>query len=115
MLPRISRLHRAKDIERVLKQGTLLRGEGVTLRFLRRGDDGVSRVAVVVGKRVHTSAVQRHRFQRLLREAMRDVLTLVPLGYDMVVVAHNSFSTAQNILDTRRAIEPIKDKLTKLV
>lgn len=88
MLPRAHRLRASQDIQAVVRRGRCLTTPAVRVCALPREASG-SRVACVVGKRVHRHAVVRHRYQRQLRVLARRVLDRLPSNeaYDMVWVA----------------------------
>lgn len=87
MLARSDRLHLSADIERVTRTGVRTQTPIGAVYILTPSPAGRTRIACVVGKRVHSSAVVRHATQRKLRHACR-ALPNTPHGpYDMVVVA----------------------------
>lgn len=114
MLPPIHRLHREADLKRTLQQGRLFRSSCLTIRSLKRGDEEPTRLATVVGKRVHASAIRRHQYQRWLREAGRELIQALPVGYDMVVVAQPPLarltSLAEISEDMRAILKLLKEK-----
>lgn len=87
MLSGKHRLRRDEDIKRVLHTGERIRTRALQVSLLKTTLTAPARVSVVAGKRVHASAIVRHKVQRLLREIVADVLRQYPTGYDMVVVA----------------------------
>jgi len=84
MLPNPNRLTRTADFERLFAAGKPLRHALCTLRAERNNLD-VVRVGTVCGKRVG-GAVVRNRAKRRLREAVRQHLPSLPLGWDILVV-----------------------------
>jgi ribonuclease P protein component len=95
MLPRSARLRRSREIQRVVHEGRVF----VTtyLKVYRAPSLAPdTRVACVVGKTVHRSAVARHRYQRWLRALARELLseTVLASPYDMVWVARPSIAAA---------------------
>ncbi len=87
MLPRSRRLRSTAEIQRVLREGHCITTPAVRVCFLQSGA-AETRVACVVGKTVHRSAIRRHRYQRWLREVARQFLTdHQDVAYDMVWVA----------------------------
>ena len=83
MLAREHRLRRARDFARVRTEG---RSWSHTLLVLSAASNGtdVTRAGFVVSKRVGKAHV-RNRVKRILREAVRRQLPLVPGGYDLVI------------------------------
>jgi len=51
-----------------------------------KNDEGVSRFAVVVGKKVDKSAVVRNKVKRQYREIVRKRLGMIKAGYDVVLL-----------------------------
>lgn len=68
-------------------------------------------VACVVGKKVHKSAVVRHRYQRLMRAALAEVPKKKP-AYDMVVMAKPTILSLQKLSELEREL---KSHLTRLL
>ena len=85
MLPRMNRLRRDKDIERVFKYG---RGYGEGFLFLKALENNlkVSRIAFVVGKRIAKQAVLRNTMKRRLRAIIRSRLPEIKISVDAVFV-----------------------------
>ncbi len=91
MLSKPHRLQSEEEIRAVLRRGVCVSTAGV--RICARPATGKSgRTAIVVGKKVDKRAVVRHRYQRWLRELVREHLAS-PEGlvqYDMVWLAQPS-------------------------
>lgn len=115
MLAAKNRLRRAKDIREVLRQGARVSLDQLQVASISRSPNHKARIAVVVGKRVHKNAVARHRIQRLVREAARDILTPHPVGYDMVIVARPRIIEIKKVEDIRQSIQLVNEFLEKQV
>lgn len=87
MLPRNQRLTRTRDIKQVLRRGTCLRLPLVSVYLLARPIPLTARAACLVTKRIHRSSVRRHRYQRWLRAAVKDILPHLDQPYDIVLKA----------------------------
>ncbi len=98
MLPRSSRLRQTKEIQHVVRAGRRQASSYVRL-YSMPGATDESRVACVVGKTVHRSAVRRHRYQRWLREVFKKLNRERPLltPYDMVWVAQPGITQAASL------------------
>src|SRR5258708_4795019 len=90
MLQPQARLRASVEIMRVLRSGTKTRLPYCTL-YVRPTDAPYSvRIACVVGKKVHKSAVVRHAIQRRVRAACRAITTSIPVSCDVVIVVLDS-------------------------
>ena len=88
MLPRPRRLHRARDIARVRRARSVVRGDLVTLRARSRRDNEPTRFGVIVSRRVSRKATERNTVLRRIRAFLTEVLPTVRDGYDVLIVAH---------------------------
>ncbi|MGE0434932.1 MAG: ribonuclease P protein component [Planctomycetota bacterium] len=79
----------------------------VYLREQEAGAAGVTRIGLVVGKRIGNSP-QRNRVKRLLREAFRQVRTQLPAGLDVVVLPRPDATAGYTV-------QALQDSLVKLV
>ena len=82
---RAQRLLRARDFERVYREGSRARGATMTVAAAPNGL-GHARLGLSVGKVVWKGAVKRNRVRRLLREAFRLEQAALPAGADLVVI-----------------------------
>jgi len=85
MIARKHRFHGHASLRYVYQHGQTVRGPLTAIKFVANGRRTTYRLAVVVSKRVHKSAVRRNRIRRRLYEAVRhhepDILT----PYDIVL------------------------------
>ena len=98
MIGRSHRFHGYNSLRSVYRQGTTIRGNAITLKYAARTSGKPYRVAVVVSKKTHKSAVVRNRIRRRIYEACRlqaDQLT----GLDLVFTVFS---------DQVATIEPVK-------
>lgn len=65
MLARLFRFHGHNTVPKVYRQGKVVRSQHLALKFVH-ADDAATKVAVVVSKKVHKSAVVRNRIRRRL-------------------------------------------------
>lgn len=86
MLPKINRLKKKKDFERVFKQGRGLKQDFLSLKFAKNNLEA-TRFGFVVGQKVSRKAVVRNKVKRRLREIARINLGNIKKGLDIVVVA----------------------------
>ncbi len=105
VLSRSSRLTREQDIVSVIRRGRHIRAVGVDM-YISPRTAAPTRIACVVGMRVHAQAVQRHRYQRWLRVLAREVTVPSPGGrwYDMVWVAQPAIKRFTTLALLRQAL-----------
>jgi ribonuclease P protein component len=88
MLPRLHRLRRSADIERLRQQGQTWR-HPIAILLVCENDLNASRFAFMASRRVG-GAVARNRSKRVLREAVRHMLSRIEPGWDCLFVARPS-------------------------
>ncbi len=86
MLPRISRLKKNLDIERVFKKGKKVR-EGFLVLAVSQNDLAETRFGFVVSQKVSKRAVQRNQLKRRLRESIRPRVSEIKKGLDIILLA----------------------------
>lgn len=92
MLARENRLRSAADIARVYKRGAYGgSGGALSVKAVVSGRP-VTRVVVVVAKKISKRAVVRNRIRRRLVEQLRQRWATVKPGYDIVVSVHADLS-----------------------
>jgi ribonuclease P protein component len=84
MLRRLYRFHGYGSLNKVYRTGVTLRGGSLSLKYSGRKPGTGYRVAVVVSKKVHKSAVVRNRIRRRIFEAVRHYVQSQPLASDLV-------------------------------
>lgn len=89
MISQKHRFHGQKGITRVYRQGGAVRGAQMTLKYLQNQRATHFRVAVVVSRKVHKSAVVRNRIRRRLYEIIRQLSPQITEAYDLVIVVYS--------------------------
>lgn len=84
MIGRAHRFHGYHSLRSVYRHGKTARATALNLRYSRRTSHKPYRVAVVVSRKVHKSAVTRNRIRRRIYEAVRLADSVVPPGTDLV-------------------------------
>lgn len=112
MLGSRHRFHGYGSLRGVYQRGQNLRGPLVTLKYARRDIGRPYRVAVVVSRKVHKSAVTRNRIRRRIYEQVRLQQSLIQPGTDLVFTV---FSDKVAELDVAKLRLLIADLLKKSV
>ncbi|MBA3758266.1 ribonuclease P protein component [Candidatus Saccharibacteria bacterium] len=84
MISRLNRFHGHGSLRYVYQHGHVVRGPLCSLKYVQNDKRKNYRLAVVVSKKVHKSAVRRNRIRRRLYEAFRLQAAAIP-PYDMVL------------------------------
>lgn len=89
MLAKHHRFHGHGSLRYVYKNGAAVRSRWLTLKVSPNRRRTSTRVAVVVSKKIHKSAVVRNRIRRRIYEVMRHELGQLDRAtqYDIVVIA----------------------------
>ena len=86
MLPRINRLTKKSDFQKVFKTGWKIGGELIWLKYKKNNMDS-ARAGFVVGLKISKKATERNKIKRRLRSAFRYFLKEIS-GYDIIVGAN---------------------------
>ncbi len=87
MIHRTHRFHGYNSLRFVYKNGKTVRCPNSALKFVHNPRRKTFRVAVVVSRKVHKSAVVRNRIRRRMYEVIRTVSPQIQGSYDMVFTA----------------------------
>ena len=86
MLPNQNRLRRREDFAKVYANGDRYKGSYLSLKILFDNDaPPVTRIGIVVSKKVSKLAVSRNLFRRQLRAIFRQLLSQLKQGLQIVV------------------------------
>jgi ribonuclease P protein component len=85
VLPNQNRLRRREDFAKVYAKGDRYRGTYLNLRMFIDSNDPLTRIGIVVSKKVSKLAVTRNRFKRQLRAIFRQLLSQLKNGLQIVV------------------------------
>lgn len=86
MLPKINRLRKKKDFERVFKEGKNARSPVLYFKVLETKEPS-SRIGFIVSKKISLKAVERNKIRRRLRESVRAALSTLKESWDIVIIA----------------------------
>ncbi|MFZ5907497.1 MAG: ribonuclease P protein component [Nitrospirota bacterium] len=78
-------LARRRDFESVFREGASLSSKYLVI-YARLNGLEFNRIGLAVGKKIGIS-VTRNRIRRLLREALRKVISDIPVHFDFVLIA----------------------------
>jgi ribonuclease P protein component len=113
MLARAHRLRQTSDIKDTVRQGGKYNSSQLTV-FVRPGQSKQTRIALVVGRAVHRSAVRRHRLRRWMAQVAGEALDNLFTGasYDMVWVARPAAEKIQSLEQLRKVLWPTLKRIT---
>jgi ribonuclease P protein component len=110
MFSRRHRFHGYNSLRTVYQHGKSVRGPLLSLKFAQREAGRPYRVAVVVSRKVHKSAVIRNRIRRRVYEGVRRSDSQIGGGTDLVFTV---FSDQAAELPAAKLQKIIDDLLTK--
>lgn len=88
MISKLHRFHGHGSLQYLHAHASVVRGSGITLKYLPNDRRSEFRAAVVVSKKVHKSAVVRNRIRRRVYEQLR--LHVPPAtAYDLAVMVYD--------------------------
>lgn len=83
MLSRQNRYHGYNSLSFVYRNGSTVRSKFIVLKYIRNPRRSDYRVAVIVSRKIHKSAVKRNRVRRRIYEIVRQLPE--PEPYDIVL------------------------------
>jgi ribonuclease P protein component len=110
MLTRIHRFHGYNALTFTHKQGQVVRGPVLTLKYALNQRRQTYRVAVVVSKKVAKSAVVRNRIRRRVYEAVRQQVVAITRPYDLIFMVYSDQVAA---MEATKLQKTVADQLRK--
>lgn len=107
MLANRNRLLKEVDFKRIREKGKLYQSDNFGVSVLFRKDKKPPRFGFVVSTKVSKRATQRNRIKRALSEAVRQNVTRMKSGYDVIFLPKKSIETMsiENIMaETKKFI-----------
>lgn len=104
MIDRTHRFQGRGSLTFVYKRGQSIRGKLLALRYILNTRTKNYRVAVVVSRKVHKSAVVRNRIRRRVYETLRDLAPHITGTYDLVFVVYNEELATVSTAELQRII-----------
>jgi ribonuclease P protein component len=89
MISKQHRFHGLGSLNFAYRKGQTVRGQLLSVRYIRNNRLSSYRVAVVVSKKVHKSAVVRNRIRRRIYEIVRSIEPNITQPYDIVITAQS--------------------------
>lgn len=89
MLAATHRFHGYNALNFTHKQGQVVRGPAMSLKYALNQRRQTYRVAVVVSKKVSKSAVTRNRIRRRVYEAVRSQAAAITKPYDLIFMLYS--------------------------
>lgn len=84
MLTKKHRFHGSVSLRFVFKRGSVVRQPDLALKYILNKKSKDYRVAVIVSKKVHKSAVKRNRIRRRIYSAVSEYKSYLKEPYDLV-------------------------------
>ena len=92
MLPKINRLQKNREFERVFKHSRPIQTENFTFRVCtRRSIELPTRFGYVISNKIDKRATRRNALKRQLRQITQDLILELKSGYDVVVIVKKDF------------------------
>jgi ribonuclease P protein component len=86
------------------QKGRIIRGQYSSLKYIKNTRRDTYRVAVVVSRKVHKSAVVRNRIRRRVYEIVRSLQPRIAEPYDLVFIIYSDQLSVLPASDVRYAI-----------
>jgi ribonuclease P protein component len=114
MISSTHRFHGRASIQRLYKNGKMVRSAYIGLRYAPN-PRGTYRVGVVVSRKVNKSAVVRNRIRRRLYEHVRTLFSTSPPAFDVLITVFSEDLAALPAPVVRQEMENLfkKAQLTK--
>lgn len=112
MIARLYRFHGYGSLRGVYQRGQIVRSSSISLKFEKRDPKRPHRLAVVVSKKVHKSAVVRNRIRRRVYEIVRHYPVDRLKGLDLVFTV---FSEEVAEIQQQQLEKTINDLLGKTI
>lgn len=85
MISRAHRFHGYNSLRQTYRHGTITRGSIFAVKSMLNQRRQTYRVAVVVSRKIHKSAVSRNRMRRRLYELVRELEPQITQPFDIVI------------------------------
>lgn len=110
MLSRKFRFHGHNSVRRAYRSGRSVRGTLGSLHISRNDKIHVSKIAVVVSRKVEKSAVRRNRIRRRIYEIMRGELPKISTPTELVFTVYQAEAAQMAVPEIRQAVHDLLKK-----
>lgn len=110
MLARKNRFHGHSGVRRVYRLGKSVRTSFFSLHTLQNDRVKSTKVAVVVSRKVHKSAVKRNRIRRRIYEQMRHRISDLATPTEIVITVYKPELATMRADEIEKAVEQIVKK-----
>jgi len=90
MLKKSFRLKKAKDFQKIFKEGKLIKDDFLLLRFVANNRKE-SRIGIMVSQKVSKKAVLRNKIKRRIRAIIFNNLLKIKKGFDILIIVLPGF------------------------
>ncbi|HYH75814.1 MAG TPA: ribonuclease P protein component [Candidatus Saccharimonadales bacterium] len=104
MIDRIHRFQGHGSLRFVYQKGKVVRGQFCSLKFISNSRRDTYRLAVVVSRKVHKSAVVRNRIRRRIYEIIRHEEAAICGPFDLVFTVYNDQLATMPAAELRGAL-----------
>jgi ribonuclease P protein component len=104
MITRTHRFHGHGSLKYVYSRGQIVRGPFCVLKYTTNPRRKTWRMAIVVSRKVHKSAVTRNRIRRRMYEIVRNAMPADTDPIDLVFIVHAEQVATMPAADLERAI-----------
>ncbi len=102
MLKKANRIRKDKEFDRIFKAGQSFYGNNFGLRVAKNGLDK-DRFSIMISTKVSKKAVIRNHIRRQIREIIRQEMSRMNVGYDIVFIVFNQILD-KNFQEVKEAI-----------
>ena len=104
MIARLYRFHGHASLGFVYKRGQVVRGNLMSLKYVRNNRREAFRLAVIVSRKVDKSAVVRNRIRRRIYEVVRQQAQQIDGAYDLVFTVYSSGLATMPSVELERTV-----------
>lgn len=107
MIPFSHRFHGHNSLRFVYKNGNVVRSRYMTLKSIDNPHRKLSRIAVIISKKVMKSAVRRNRIRRRIYEQVRIRMEQMDKNYDIAIIVSSGELLGMSASDISEQIESL--------